>query len=286
MAFDVVIITGLSGSGMSSAADAFEDLGYFSVDNLPPQLIPTFVDLCEHGSGEIRRAALVVDIRSREFLNRFPDIYADLKKRGVNLRVIFLEADDETLLRRYGETRRPHPAGAHGVVRALAVERKSLSVIRELADEVIDTTELTIHDLRRVIVDRFGAPDAGKGLQVALLSFGFKHARPRDLDLLFDVRFLPNPHFVAELRPQSGLDQPVRIFLDASQEVGETLDRLEDLLRYLLPRYQREGKSYLTIGVGCTGGRHRSVYCAERLRERLAQAGYDAHVEHRDLERG
>jgi RNase adapter protein RapZ len=283
MPFHVVIITGLSGSGMSSAGKAFEDLGYFSVDNLPPQLIPTFIDLCEQAASDITRAALVVDIRGREFLERFPEIHATLKQRGVEVRVIFLEADGDTLQRRYSETRRPHPLAVPGVVAALKREREELAPIRELADEIIDTTDLTIHGLRQTIRNRFNA-DGGSTLSVMVTSFGFKHGTPRDLDLLFDVRFLPNPHFVSELRPLTGRDEPIVRFLEAQPEVKETLDRLVDLLQFLVPRYQREGKSYLRIGIGCTGGRHRSVYFAETISKRLAQDGVDAHAEHRDTE--
>ena len=284
MAFSVVIITGLSGSGMSSAANAFEDLGYFSVDNLPPQLIPTFVDLCEQSSSEISRAALVVDIRSGEFLERFPEIYDDLKQRGVDVRVVFLEADDDTLQRRYSETRRPHPLAMAGVQAALRRERQQLAPIRELADEIVDTTDMTIHDLRQTIGDRFRPRDVAASTRVTVTSFGFKRGTPRDLDLLFDVRFLPNPHFVPELRPLTGRDAPIVEYLEGQPEVGETLDRLVDLLSYLLPRYQREGKSYVTIGIGCTGGRHRSVYLAEAIARRLAGAGVDVRAEHRDIE--
>jgi UPF0042 nucleotide-binding protein len=284
MAFEVVIITGLSGSGMSSAGKAFEDLGYFSVDNLPPQLIPTFLDLCEHASSEITRAAIVVDIRSGEFLERFPEIHAGLLSRGVNVRVIFLEADDETLQRRYSETRRPHPLALPGVRGALRREREQLAPIRELADAIIDTTDLTIHDLRQTIRDRFKPSDSKVDMQVTVLSFGFKRGTPRDLDLLFDVRFLPNPHFVPDLRPYTGLDDSIIEYLQAQPEVNETLDRLVDLICYLLPRYRREGKSYVSIGIGCTGGRHRSVYFAESIRRRLAECGFDARAVHRDIE--
>lgn len=283
MAFPVVIVTGLSGSGMSSAANAFEDLGYFAVDNLPPQLIPTLVDLCEQSSSEITRAALVVDIRSGEFLDRVPEIYESLKQRGVDVRVVFLEADDATLKRRYSETRRPHPLGLPGVEAALRREREELAPIRTLADEIVDTTDMTVHDLRQTIHDRFRPSDVAGKARVTVLSFGFKRGTPRDLDLLFDVRFLPNPHFVPELRPLTGLDAPIVEYLETQPEVGETLDRLVDLLSYLLPRYEREGKSYVTIGIGCTGGRHRSVYLAESIRRRLEDAGFEVRAEHRDV---
>jgi UPF0042 nucleotide-binding protein len=284
MPLSVVIITGLSGSGMSSAANAFEDLGYFSIDNLPPQLIPTFVDICDQGAGEIERAALVVDIRSGEFLEKFPEIYEALKARGVDVRIVFLEADDETLQRRYSETRRPHPLALPGILAALRHERQQLAPIRELADEIVDTSEMTIHDLRQTIRDRFQPREGAEGMKVTVTSFGFKRGTPRDLDLLFDVRFLPNPHFVAELRPLTGLDAPIVEYLEAQPEVGETLERLMDLLLFLIPRYEREGKSYVTIGIGCTGGRHRSVYLAETIAARLRESGIDVRSEHRDAE--
>jgi len=285
MPFSVVIVTGLSGSGMSSAGKAFEDIGYFSVDNLPPQLIPTFVELLMNSERGVVRAALVVDIRSGEFLEKFPEIHEDLKQRGIAVRIVFLEADDETLQRRYSETRRPHPIAIEGVHGALLREREKLAPIRELADEIIDTTDLTIHELRQVIRERFKPPDAGTPMSVTIESFGFKRGTPRDLDLLFDVRFLPNPHFVPELRPLTGRDGAIVEFLKAQGEVSETMDRLFDLLAYLLPRYQREGKSYLTVGIGCTGGRHRSVYFAETLAERLSSQGFAVRASHRDVER-
>lgn len=285
MAFSVVIVTGLSGSGMSSAGKAFEDLGYFSVDNLPPQLIPTFVELLMNSEHGVVRAALVVDIRSGEFLDKFPEMYADLKARGIKLRVVFLEADDETLQRRYSETRRPHPIGIEGVLGALQRERETLAPIRELADEIIDSTDLTIHELRQVIRDRFKPPDSSAGMSVTIESFGFKRGTPRDLDLLFDVRFLPNPHFVPELRPLTGRDSEIVTFLQGQGEVVETMERLFDLLMFLLPRYQREGKSYVTVGIGCTGGRHRSVYFAEQLAARLSTEGFTVRASHRDVER-
>lgn len=285
MPFSVVIVTGLSGSGMSSAGKAFEDLGYFSVDNLPPQLIPTFVELLMNSERGVVRAALVVDIRSGEFLEKFPEMYEDLKKRGINVRVVFLEADDATLQRRYSETRRPHPMGLQGVHGALQRERLQLAPIREMADQIIDTTDLTIHELRQAIRDQFKPPEAGTPMSVTLESFGFKRGTPRDLDLLFDVRFLPNPHFIPELRPLTGRDAPIIEFLLSQPEVGETMDRLYDLLLFLLPRYQREGKSYLTVGIGCTGGGHRSVYFAEQLAGRLSAEGFAVRASHRDVER-
>jgi UPF0042 nucleotide-binding protein len=284
MPASVVIITGVSGSGMSSALKTFEDLGYFAIDNLPAQLIPTFVRLCDESS-EIDLTAFVVDVRSREFLNVFPGIHEELKEKGVNVTVLFLEADDEVLLRRYSETRRPHPLPDQDVRQAISQERELLSEIRQLADHVIDTSELTVHTLRDVIKDHFAGSGGAHGLNVTVSSFGFRHGSPRGLDMLFDVRFLPNPHFVAELRPLSGRDSKVIEYLQSKSEVEDTIARFVDLLSYLLPRFQREGKSYLTIGVGCTGGRHRSVMVAEAINKRLQELGYESRVLHRDLGR-
>jgi UPF0042 nucleotide-binding protein len=282
MQVSVVIITGVSGSGMSSALKTFEDLGYFAIDNLPIQLIPTFVRLCDESS-EIDRTAFVVDVRSREFLGLFPHIHQELKDKGVAVTIVFLEADDDVLLRRYSETRRPHPLPDQTVVAAIRQEHEMLAQIRELADIVIDTSELTVHTLRDVIKDRFAERSNALELSVTISSFGFRHGLPRGLDMLFDVRFLPNPHFVPELRPQTGRDRAVIDYLSAQEEVGETIDRFVDLLAYLLPRYQREGKSYLSIGIGCTGGRHRSVMIADALHERLAGRGFKTRVVHRDI---
>src|ERR1044071_8127538 len=224
MPVSVVIITGVSGSGMSSALKAFEDLGYFAIDNLPVQLIPTFVRLCDESS-EIDRTALVVDVRSREFLKLFPRIHEELKDKGVNVTVLFLEADDDVLLRRYSETRRPHPLPNQDVVAAIRHEHEMLSEIRELADYVIDTSEHTVHTLRDVIKDRFAEQGSAHELNVMISSFGFRHGLPRGLDMLFDVRFLPNPHFIPELRPFTGRDQAVIEYLQAQPEVEETIAR-------------------------------------------------------------
>jgi UPF0042 nucleotide-binding protein len=269
---------------MSSALKAFEDLGYFAVDNLPVQLIPTFVRLSDESS-EIERTAFVVDMRSREFLRAFPRIHDELVDKGVDATVLFLEADDDVLMRRYSETRRPHPLPDQDVVAAIPQERELLSPIRELADVIIDTSEHTVHTLRDDIKDRFSGKTSAKELNVTISSFGFRHGLPRGLDMLFDVRFLPNPHFIPKLRAFTGRDAPVVEYLQSESEVGETIARLVDLLAYLLPRFRREGKSYLTIGVGCTGGRHRSVMIAEAIHGRLRELGYKAKVIHRDIEK-
>jgi len=281
MPVSVVIITGVSGSGMSSALKDFEDLGYFAIDNLPAQLIPTFVKLCDDSS-EIDRTAFVVDVRSREFLSLFPRMHEELKERGVNVTVLFLEADDDVLLRRYSETRRPHPLPDQNVRQAIRQERELLSEIRDLADHVIDTSEHTVHTLRDVIKDHFSEKSGAHELNVTISSFGFRHGSPRGLDMMFEVRLLPNPHLIAELRPLTGRDPEVIQYLQSESEVEDTIARFVDLLSYLLPRFQREGKSYLTVGVGCTGGRHRSVMVAEAINKRLNEQGYSSRVVHRD----
>jgi UPF0042 nucleotide-binding protein len=284
MPVSVVIITGVSGSGMSSALKSFEDLGYFAIDNLPAQLIPTFVKLCDD-SMEIERTAFVVDVRSREFLSLFPRMHEELRERGVHVTVLFLEADDEVLLRRYSETRRPHPLPDQNVLQAIRQERELLSEIRDLADHVIDTSEQTVHTLRDVIKDRFAEKGGAHELNVTIASFGFRHGAPRGLDMVFDVRFLRNPHFIPELRPLTGRDPAVIQYLQSESEVEDTIARFVDLLAYLLPRFQREGKSYLTVGVGCTGGRHRSVMVAEAINKQLNERSYKSKVVHRDIDK-
>ena len=287
---DIVIITGLSGSGMSSAVNAFEDLGYFCVDNLPLTLLPTFARLvepeaAEEGHNHIERAALVIDIRERQFLREFPaQLKALRQKSGLEVFVLFLEASDEALVRRFSETRRPHPADTgDGLLSAIRAERAALKELRARADHIFDTTEQTVHTLRRQLIERFCPEGQGRTMRVQVTSFGHKHGSPRDLDLLFDVRHLPNPHFVPDLRDLSGHDSRVVQYLMQSDEVKETLRRFGELVDYLLPLYRREGKSYVTIGVGCTGGRHRSVMIANALARRLRRAGFDASTSHRDV---
>lgn len=285
---DIVIITGLSGSGMSSATNAFEDLGYFCVDNLPLTLLPTFARLVQPDEEEhhhIERAALVVDIRERQFLREFPARLKALRQEsGLEVFVLFLEASDEALVRRFSETRRPHPADTgDGLLSAIRAERAALREIRALADHITDTSEHTVHTLRRQLIERFSPEPGRTTMHVQVVSFGHKHGLPRDLDLLFDVRHLPNPHFVPDLRDLSGHDPRVVQYLTKSSEVKETIQRFGDLLEYLLPLYRREGKSYLTIGVGCTGGRHRSVMVANSIARRLRRSGYDASTSHRDV---
>jgi UPF0042 nucleotide-binding protein len=282
-----VIITGLSGSGMSSAMNAFEDLGFFCVDNLPITLLPTFARLVNRGDGHeghIKHAALVIDIREKQFLTEFRTQLEKLKKIGLKVMVLFLEASDSVLARRFSETRRPHPADAgQGLNETIAAERAALKDIRADADHIIDTSEHNVHTLRRLMIERFSPRTEGTPMRVQVLSFGHKYGGPRDLDLLFDVRHLPNPYFVPDLREFSGKDRRIIQYLNQQPEVDETLRRFADLLDYLLPLYKREGKSYVTVGIGCTGGRHRSVMIADALARRLRKSGFEATAVHRDI---
>ena len=283
---DIVIITGLSGSGMSSATNAFEDLGYFCVDNLPMTMLPTFARLVTANADEkgIERAALVIDIREGSFLADFGKQLAALRASGLNVYVLFLEASADVLQHRFSETRRPHPAvRGQNLSQSIGAERAAMSRVRALADQIIDTSEHTVHTLRNHLLERFSPDRKGRPMRVQVLSFGHKYGNPGDLELLFDVRHLPNPHFIPELRPLSGHDRRVVKYLRAQTEVEETINRFSDLLDYLLPQYKREGKSYVTVGIGCTGGRHRSVMVANALGRRLRRSGFDAHVVHRDV---
>lgn len=280
----LVILTGLSGSGKSTVLKTFEDLGFYCVDNMPVELIPTFSELRAHGSGEIERAALLVDAREGEQLERLPAIYRKLR-REQPAELVFIEASEEALLRRFSETRRPHPLGHDRPVReGLRRERELMAPIRKLADVVLDTTKFNVHELRQFITQRFKNPDR-RPLLVALVSFGYRFGIPADADLVFDVRFLPNPHFVPRLRRYSGRHPRVARYLRSFPQTGEFLRRIEGLLAYLIPHYIREGKSYLTIAFGCTGGRHRSVMLAEAVRRALGRRGYAAKVVHRDVEK-
>ena len=284
---DIVIITGLSGSGMSSAINAFEDLGYFCVDNLPVTLLPTFARLVQPGEDDqarIERAALVINIREGEFLSEFGTQLEALRDQGLNVFVLFLEASDTVLQRRFSETRRPHPAdtGA-GLLESIRAERAAMADIRALADHITDTSEHTVHTLRRLLIERFSLDMQGTAMHVQVLSFGHKYGSPPDMELLFDVRHLPNPYFVPELRDLSGHDPRVVNYLNSQPDVKETLRRFSDLLDYLLPLYKREGKSYVTVGIGCTGGRHRSVMIANALARCLRRTGFDAQSAHRDV---
>jgi UPF0042 nucleotide-binding protein len=282
---DIVIITGLSGSGMSSATNAFQDLGYFCVDNLPVTMLPTFGRLVSEDEEKgIRRAALVIDIREGGFLVDFEKQLDALRMLGLKVTVLFFEASDDVLQYRFSETRRPHPAEkGQGLLSAIRDERQAMSRIRAHADQIIDTSDHTVHTLRSFLLERFSLDRKGAPMRVQVMSFGHKYGNPGDLELLFDVRHLPNPHFVPELKPLSGHDRRVVSYLRSQDEVKETLKRFTDLLSYLLPLYKREGKSYVTVGIGCTGGRHRSVMIANELARALRHSGFDAHASHRDV---
>jgi len=280
----LIIITGLSGAGKSWAIKCFEDLGYYCVDNLPTTLIPTFAELCAHSTRRISRIALGVDIREREYLHSVVEVLGELRGAGYLTEVLFLEASEEALVRRYHETRRRHPVSAGSLLDGIREEKKLLANLRELADRVIDTSQITVHELRQRLVELYGEA-AAPGLSVNLLSFGYKFGVPYEADLLFDCRFLPNPFFVDGLKAQDGRSPAVRRFVVEHPEGRELIERLRDLLAYLLPRYEREGKAYLTVAIGCTGGRHRSVALVEELRSFVESRDIPVTVTHRDVDR-
>jgi UPF0042 nucleotide-binding protein len=281
-----VVLTGLSGSGKSQAIRALEDLGYFCVDNLPVALLPMLAELTLRAGSEIARAAVVVDVREGKLLKDFPGIYRRLKNmKGLSPVLIFLEAAEPTLVRRFSETRRPHPlAPDRSAIEGIREERQAMKAMRRMADHVVDTSSMNVHELRHVFTGVASGRAPGTRLVVTILSFGFKHGIPVDADLLFDVRFLPNPHFVPSLRPHTGHDREVRRYLDRSEATADFLKHTLNLLKFLIPQYAAEGKSYLTIGIGCTGGRHRSVAMAEALKKGLSGLGaIRLRVAHRDI---
>ena len=280
----MVVVTGMSGSGRSAALKAFEDIGYYCVDNLPLPLLPSFTEFAS-SSDDAALSAIGIDIREREFTAVFPDRYGRLKAAGHDIEMLYLEASDQALVRRYSETRRPHTLakGETSLLDAIIQERKALAEVRKLADRILDTTDYTVHDLRQVVERHYAGSDAGRPMMITVVTFGYKYGAPYDLDLLFDLRFLPNPHFVPELKALTGEESRVRDYVISGTGSQEFLVRLLDFLTYLLPRYHGEGKSYLTIGFGCTGGRHRSVSVGLVVAERLRALGYDVNVKHRDM---
>jgi RNase adapter protein RapZ len=281
---ELVILTGISGAGKASALKTFEDLGYQAVDNLPLELMEDFAGIVEK-SKDIERAAIVVDVREGQALDRLPQIIKQVK-RVLPTRVVFLDAQDPVLVRRYSETRRPHPLRrSETVSRSIVEERQLLDSVRNVADTLIDTSRFNVHELRTEIQKRFGHGDQREHLLLSCLSFGFKNGVPLDADIVFDVRFLPNPHFVPEFRDKTGLDPQVAAYVTGFSQTGEFLDKVTDMMLYLLPHYVKEGKSYLTVAFGCTGGQHRSVMMAEEMARRLAKAGYQAKPVHRDISR-
>ncbi len=284
-----VVITGLSGSGKSQAIRALEDLGYFCVDNLPTMLIPTLAQLSLKQGTDLQKVAIVADVREGTFLSQFPTVWRRLKRMPrLQPSLIFLEATHAALVRRFSETRRPHPLAAdRSVSEGIHDERGRLDVIRSMADEIVDTSDLTVHELRNRFLSFARDQSQRSPLIVSLVSFGFKHGVPLDADLVFDARFLPNPHFVPRLKPLTGREQPVVRFIERHAVTQQFVEKLSDMLRFLVPEYVQEGKSYLTVAIGCTGGRHRSVMLAEKMRHVVSELqGVRVSVRHRDLEHG
>lgn len=283
---DIIIITGMSGSGKSVAIRALEDNNFFCIDNLPAVLIPKFIELCHGYHGEISRVALGVDLRGGQFLQNWPDILSEMRTTGHDVQVLFFDASDEVLLRRFNETRRPHPlAASDSVQEGIGRERKALEGMRALADAVIDTSELNMHELKHEMEQRFCLPSGTRGMNVFLTSFGYKYGTPHDADIMLDVRFLPNPFFVDELRNKSGLEWDVADYVLKRDETQAFFERIDSLLGFTLPLYEKEGKRSLTIALGCTGGKHRSVVLVEELRKRINAKRFRLHVKHRDIDK-
>ncbi len=283
----LLVITGLSGSGKTHVSRALEDAGWFCVDNLPTALVPSFADLIGR-SAELRRSALVVDVRERGFPEAFPGVYRELKGRGsLAPSLVFLEADERTLLRRFSETRRPHPlAGQEPAIEGIRAEREALGPVRKMADLILDTSRFTVHQLRDYVRERYDVRTEGRRMSVSVLSFGYKHGVPPEADLVFDARFLPNPNFVPKLRRLSGASGAVVAYLRRQPDTSAFLRRVLSLVRFVLPRHEREGRSYLTIAIGCTGGRHRSVMLANAVGAAVREKGLPVRVSHRDLKLG
>ncbi|HLK46918.1 MAG TPA: RNase adapter RapZ [Bryobacteraceae bacterium] len=280
---ELVVITGLSGSGKASVLKALEDLGFYSVDNLPVDLIPKFAELTRDNPG-VESTALVVDIREGVGLERFPDIFSRLR-RSMRVQLIFLEADEHALVRRFSETRRPHPLGGNrSIIKSIRTERKRLAPIRAVADLIINTSKFTVHELREFIGERFTGHREESKIHIYVTSFGYRYGLPQDSDLVFDVRFLPNPNYVPRFKNLTGKNPAVARYIRSFPQTVEFISRISDLLVYLVPHYIREGKSYLTIAFGCTGGQHRSVMIADSIRENLLKAGFKAKVNHRDIQ--
>ena len=283
----IVVITGLSGSGKSTAVRALEDEGFFCLDNLPVTLVATFVELVQQSRQDIRDVALVMDIRSRDFMKGYHEVFQSMMEAGHTVKIFFFDATDEVLIRRFSETRRRHPAleGA-SVPEGIRFERDQLAGLRRIATAIIDTSEMNVHRLKEVVISSIMGSESALEMQVNLQSFGFRYGLPLESDLVMDVRFLPNPYFVPALRPYSGLDQGVRDFVLGQQETMVFLERFRDMLDFLLPGYRREGKSYLSVSIGCTGGRHRSVAIAEELYQYFRQRSVNIKITHRDIEKG
>jgi UPF0042 nucleotide-binding protein len=284
----ITIVSGLSGSGKSTAMRALEDMGFYCIDNMPATLIPTFIELCQASTGELSRVAIAVDIRGKEFLEDFQKRVQDLRGKRHEVKIIFLESTDEVLIRRYSETRRSHPVEKErgiALPEAVKEERGEMAFLREIADEVIDTSNLNVHELRGIVIERLSAAPA-KRMKATLLSFGYSYGLPPEADIVMDVRLLSNPFFVRELRELTGQDKKVRDYVLKQKETKEFLRRFGEMIEYLIPLYEKEGKSYLTIAIGCTGGKHRSVVIAEHVAATMGKQGKEITVRHRDIERG
>jgi UPF0042 nucleotide-binding protein len=284
----ITIVSGLSGSGKSTAMRALEDMGFYCIDNMPATLIPTFIELCQASTGELSRVAIAVDIRGKEFLEDFQKRVQDLRGKRHEVKIIFLESTDEVLIRRYSETRRSHPVEKErgiALPEAVKEERGEMAFLREIADEVIDTSNLNVHELRGIVMERLSAAPA-KRMKATLLSFGYSYGLPPEADIVMDVRLLSNPFFVRELRELTGQDKKVRDYVLKQKETKEFFRRFSEMIEYLIPLYEKEGKSYLTIAIGCTGGKHRSVVIAEHVAATMGKQGKEITVRHRDIERG
>ncbi|PIV82682.1 MAG: RNase adapter RapZ [Nitrospirae bacterium CG_4_10_14_3_um_filter_53_41] len=281
----LAIISGISGSGKSTTIHQFEDMGFFCVDNIPMELIPKFLELCVKSGSEIEKVAVVVDIREKKFLKRYNDVLSDIRKNGFEYQVLFLDASDEVLLRRFKETRRRHPLAETSVLEGLALEREMLADVKASSDLVIDTSDYSIHGLRDVLRKQFESTIRSRRISISLVAFGFKYGIVYDADMIFDLRFLPNPFFVDTLRDRTGKDPEVVRYVFDRKETQEYLTRFYEFLDYLLPLFVQEGKSYLTLGFGCTGGRHRSVVVVDNVKKHLEEKGYKTSVRYRDIER-
>ena len=281
----IIIITGLSGSGKSTAIDALEDTGFFCVDNMPVLLLPKFLDLRTGSASEIQKLALGMDIREKEFVKKYQEVFEQLRQDGYNLEILFLEASEKSLLERYSQTRRQHPvSNGENLLDSIRAEKEQLKGLKEIADKIIDTSDLTIHQLKEVITKYAYRGIKGERMQIAVLSFGFKYGVPLEADLLIDVRFMPNPYFIPELKNLNGKDEQVKQFIKRAPETQNFLEKYLSLLEYLTPLYEKEGKSYLTIAVGCTGGRHRSVTIAEDISNHIKKLNRKITLTHRDIE--
>lgn len=280
---EVVIITGMSGAGKSASSDIFEDLGYYTLDNMPPSLLLSFIDLTTKSKKKINKIACVVDIRGGEFFADLMKSITLLKNQSIDVKILYLDASDEILIRRYKEHRRPHPLAVNGnISEGIANERELLSEVRNSADSIINTSNLTLGELRRKILSAFSLKDVDTKLAISVVSFGFKHGILLDADLIFDVRFLPNPYYIEELKKSSGLNTDIKEYVFGFEEANEFLDKLVDMMEFLIPKYSKEGKTNLVIGIGCTGGKHRSVAIAQALTTRLEENGEKVYVSHRD----